>query len=115
MGGALANEHARRLRDDATSAERRLWSRIRLKQLNGHRFRRQHPLGKYIADFVCLEQRLVVELDGGQHAEGAVEAHDTVRTAWLQSQGYRVIRFWNRDVLANIDGVLEAIDAALES
>ena len=100
---------ARRLRKNPTDAETRLWSRLRRKQLDGHRFRRQVSLGPYVADFVCFEARLIVEVDGGQHAERAA---DTARTAWLEAQGYRVLRFWNNDVLGNIDGVVETIRAA---
>ena len=99
---------ARRLRLSPTDAEIRLWSRLRRKQLDGFRFRRQHPLGPYVADFFCAEGRLIVEVDGGQHA-----ADSDTRTRWLVGRGYRVIRFWNNDVLANTDGVLLAILDAL--
>jgi oxygen-independent coproporphyrinogen-3 oxidase len=92
------------LRHDATKAEQRLWSRLRDKQLVGWKFRRQVPLGPYIVDFYCAGTKLVVELDGGQHADQA--ERDLIRTAWLEGQGYRVIRFWNNDVLGNTDGVL---------
>jgi len=101
---------AQRLRKNPTDAETRLWSRLRRKQLAGFRFRRQVPLGPYVADFVCLEARLIVEADGGQHAERAA---DNVRTAWLEAQGYRVLRFWNNDVLGNTDGVIQAVRSAL--
>ncbi len=84
---------------------------IRRRQLGGHRFRRQHPIGMYIVDFVCLESRLVVELDGGQHLE-SVE-YDSARTAYLNGRGFSVIRFWNNQVLAEIHGVKEAILLAL--
>jgi len=102
---------ARQLRKSSTDAERRLWSRLRQKQLDGFRFRRRQPIGAYIVDFFCPEAKLVVELDGGQHALAGV--HDTERTLWLEARGYRVIRFWNNDVLGNTDGVLFVIRRAL--
>jgi len=92
-----------------TDAERKLWSRLRAHQLGAH-FRRQAPLGPYVLDFVCFTARVVVEVDGGQHADSE---KDHVRDAWLQAQGFRVLRFWNNEVLENIDGVLEAIMAEL--
>src|ERR1043166_5624530 len=102
----MAGTNARRLRENPMDAEIRLWSKLRRRQLDGHRFRRQVPLGRYIADFVCLEQRLIVEVDGGQHSDNPV---DDARTAWLEAQGFRVLRFWNNDVLANTEGVLLVI------
>ena len=102
---------ARSLRKDLTEAERALWGRLRGRQLNGHKFRRQQPVGAFIADFVCLERKLVVELDGGQHAEQA--ARDAERTARLESYGFHVLRFWNHDVLRDIQVVMEAIRNAL--
>ena len=101
---------ARRLRLAATDAEIRLWSRLRRKQLEGFRFRRQHPLGPYVVDFFCAEAKLVVEVDGGQHADDG-----EARTRWIEARGYRVVRFWNNDVLANTDGVLRTILAALRA
>ncbi|HUI95351.1 MAG TPA: DUF559 domain-containing protein [Xanthobacteraceae bacterium] len=101
---------ARRLRRDATGAERRPWYRLRARQIDGAKFVRQEPIGRFIVDFVCREQRLVVEVDGGQHA---TDPRDAARDRWLSDQGYRVLRFWNHDVLANTEGVLEAIAAAL--
>jgi primosomal protein N' (replication factor Y) len=103
---------ARRLRRDTTDAEALLWRRIRDRALFGRKFRRQHPIGPYVADFVCIEARLVVELDGGQHDRGAEGT--SVRTAFLERRGFRVLRFWNNDVLANLDGVLERIVGTLE-
>ena len=103
---------ARRLRAAMTDAERRLWQSLRLRQIDGHRFRRQHPLGPFVADFVCLESRLIVELDGGQHGDAEQARADEERTAWLATRGYRVIRFWNNDVFSNLDGVMEAIARA---
>ena len=107
----MARESARRLRANMTEAERKLWSLLRRKQLQGFRFRRQVPLGRYVADFACMSAQLVVELDGGQHAERS--EHDARRTAWLESVGYRVLRFWNGEVFTNADGVLETIRLAL--
>jgi adenine-specific DNA-methyltransferase len=103
----MANERARALRQNLTDAERRLWFHLRRKQLNGHRFRRQVPIGPYIADFVCLDAKLVIEVDGGQHSDNA--ANDARRTALMEAQGFRVIRFWNDEVLGNTDGVLDTI------
>ena len=98
---------ARSLRSDMTDVERLLWRTIRSKQVNACRFRRQHPIGPYIADFACIERRLVVELDGGQHQEQ--NARDEQRTVFLQTQGWQVLRFWNNGVLNNLDGDLSTI------
>ena len=108
----MSLKRARNLRKNATDAERRLWSAIRRRALDGHRFRRQHPLGRYIVDFVCLESRLIIELDGGQHADRTEQ--DAARTAWLEENGYTVIRLWNNDVMTNLDGCLLTIRAALQ-
>ena len=114
MGARIvASGRARTLRRNATVAEIRLWSRLRRKQLEGFRFRRQHPLGSYIVDFFCPEARLIVEVDGGQHGEE--NAHDARRTKWLEARGYRVVRFWNNEVLSNTDGVLTTILFALRA
>jgi very-short-patch-repair endonuclease len=94
-----------------TDAELHLWFRLRGNQIAGHRFRRQVPMGRHIVDFVCLKARLVIEVDGGQHAEDV--ARDAERRTWLESQGFRVLRFWNSDVLQRTDGVLESIRASL--
>lgn len=104
---------ARELRANMTDAEQKLWSVLRRKNLNGLRFRRQFSLGPYFADFICLPARLIIEVDGGQHAEEEQMAHDQRRTAWLNSQNFRVLRFWNLDVLENLEGVVDAIDGAL--
>jgi very-short-patch-repair endonuclease len=109
----MANERARYLRKSMSDPEALLWSRLRGKQLDGFRFRRQHPIGPYIADFVCLEQRLVVEVDGGQHGDPEQAAIDAQRTDWLQREGYRVIRFWSAEVFANTSEVLDRILADL--
>jgi very-short-patch-repair endonuclease len=102
----MPNEHARQLRRDATDAERRLWSALRDRRLSGYRFRRQYSIGRFIVDFACTRHHLIVEADGGQHADNEA---DRRRTAWLESDGWRVLRFWNNDVLANTDGVVETI------
>ncbi|WP_295529773.1 endonuclease domain-containing protein [Novosphingobium sp. Chol11] len=96
---------ARKLRKEPTEAEKRLWSRLRSEQL-GVKFTRQYPIGSAIVDFVCRALRLAIELDGGQHADSEADA---ARTRLIEAQGYRVIRFWNNDVLANTDGVLTVI------
>jgi very-short-patch-repair endonuclease len=98
---------ARELRNAATDAEVHLWHHLRLKQLGGYRFRRQVPVAGYIADFLCIELKLIIELDGGQHLERA--ASDVVRTRKLEAEGYRVLRYWNDDVLLRIPDVLEDI------
>jgi very-short-patch-repair endonuclease len=108
----MASPLARKLRTIPTDAEIRLWSRLRRKQLEGFRFRRQHPMGPYVVDFFCPEAKLVVEADGGQHADSD---SDAIRTRWLEARGYRVIRFWNNDVLSNTEGVLLAILDALRA
>ncbi len=95
-----------------SEAEKHLWRCLRLRQMEGYKFRRQHPVGRYILDFVCLEAGLVIELDGGQHSEQ--QGYDEVRSEWLQQQGLRVIRFWNHEVLTNIEGVKAAIYQALK-
>lgn len=91
-----------------TEAEKRLWGRLRRNTLGCH-FRRQHPIGPYIVDFVCLERKLVIEVDGGQHNEPRGLAHDNRRTGFLNGDGYAVLRFWNNDVLAKTDDVIETI------
>ena len=108
MGKAIA----RRLRRNPTDAEKLLWSHLRYRQVDGARFRRQAPIGRYVVDFVCFDARLVVELDGGQHM--ARLDHGTERSDWLGSQGFSVLRFWNNDALQNTDAVLESIRKALK-
>src|SRR5215470_19713982 len=104
-------QRSRRLRRDSTAAELKLWNRLRARAIDGNKFVRQEPVGPFIVDFVCRERRLVVEVDGGQHA---TDARDAVRDRWLSEQHYRVLRFWNNDVMGNIDGVLETIADALQ-
>jgi very-short-patch-repair endonuclease len=106
MKSNLANL-ARNLRKRCTDAERLLWAHLRARQLEGLKFRRQHPIGHYIVDFVCLERRLVVEVDGGHHA--SQRDSDVERDKWLEEEGYSVLRLWDNDVLTNTDGVLEVI------
>ena len=108
----MANERARALRQNLTDAERKLWAALRRNAL-GVGFRRQHPIGPYIVDFVCLDRKLIVEADGGQHAE-AQAAHDAERTSWLEARGYVVMRFWNDEILTNLEGVLEVIRLRLD-
>jgi very-short-patch-repair endonuclease len=102
---------SRELRANPTEAERVLWRRLSARQVAGTRFNRQFPIGPFICDFVARSARLVIEVDGGQHAQAA-EA-DARRTAYIEAQGYRVFRFWNNDVLENTDGVVEAIARVL--
>ncbi len=101
---------ARKLRAEMTDAERFLWQHIRKRQLN-HKFRRQQSIGAFIVDFICFEKKLILELDGGQH-DVQLDA-DQTRTKWLEQQGYKVLRFWNNDVLTNIEGVIDSILQAL--
>ncbi len=103
---------ARALRQTPTDAEIRLWAVLRSRRLADFKFRRQHPIGPFVADFVCLRHHLIIEADGSQHAESD---DDVRRTKWLERRGWRVLRFWNNDVLANTNGVMEAILAALQS
>jgi very-short-patch-repair endonuclease len=110
----MANERARALRKSMSDAERKLWRGLRARRIDGARFRRQHPIGRYIVDFVCLEQRLVVEVDGGQHTEDEHITADARRDRWLESEGYRVMRISTTDVYSNVDGVLDTIWATLQ-
>ena len=96
----------RRLRNNMTDAEQKLWSILRGRQLQGFKFRRQHPYYLHILDFVCLDRKLVVEADGGQHAESDA---DPVRDRFLQQDGFTVLRFWNNEIFENIEGVAEVI------
>ncbi len=98
---------ARELRQEMTTAERKLWSHLRAHRLNGLHFRRQHALGQYIVDFCCLKKNLIIEVDGSPHLEQ--EAYDLERTAWLNEQGFRVLRFTNHEVIRNTQAVMQAI------
>ncbi len=106
-------QNSRRLRRAMTDAERRLWEHLRKRQVEGGKFRRQHPMGRYVLDFVCLEARLVIEVDGGQHGERAKE--DSLRTEWLEARGFRVVRFWNHEVLNDLEEVKGVIWRALSA
>jgi len=101
---------AKALRRTLTKAEASLWGRLKGKQLNGYYFRRQHPIGPFIADFACFEAKLVLEVDGGTHMSDVDQAYDAKRTAFLESEGWHVMRVWNNQVLENRAGVLRAID-----
>ena len=109
MSGA---SRARQLRKDSTDAERRMWALLRNRRLADRKFRRQVPIGRYVVDFVCLENRLIVELDGGHHLVS--EDYDTERTKWLMEQGFRIIRFWNNQVLNEAVSVLDSLLLELE-
>ena len=111
-GPPKLKSRARTLRQNATDPEKLLWRHLRDRQVKGYKFRRQHVIDHYIADFVCASEKLVVELDGGQHAERT--AYDEHRTRFMESKGYRVARFWNNDVLRDVDSVLEVILRLLE-
>jgi very-short-patch-repair endonuclease len=108
-GKILTN--AKILRSHQTEVEERLWYHLRAHRFMGLKFKRQKPMGSYIVDFVCVERRLIIELDGGQHAEQT--AYDQRRDAWLSNQGYTVLRFWNNEVMQELEGVLEKIRLAL--
>ena len=107
---AIRIDLARVLRRDRTEAERVLWGLLRSRRLGGAKFRRQHPVGRFIVDFACVAAMLVVEADGGQHADSETDAR---RTEWLEAQGWRVMRFWNNQILEGPEGVLEAIAGEL--
>jgi len=104
---------ARELRRRQTETEKALWAKLRNKQLEGVKFRRQQPVGPYVVDFASFERRLIVEIDGGQHNENEARSRDSERTAWLKESGYHVLRFWSNEVLKNMEGVLEVIRRAL--
>jgi very-short-patch-repair endonuclease len=106
MDNAILRPRARDLRKQSTDAERHLWYHLRANRL-GFKFKRQVPIGTYIADFICLEKRLIVELDGSQHLEN--QEYDKTRSAWFNTHGFRVVRFWNNEVLQQTTTVLEVI------
>src|SRR5690348_4246096 len=106
---------SRKLRKNITPAEKALWNLLRNRQINGIKFRRQVPIGKYIADFVSIEKKLIIEVDGGQHNEENAILFDKIRTKYLEKQGYTVLRFWNNDVLLNKSEVINAIMRILPS
>ena len=107
----LPRDTARTLRTNATEAEQKLWSHLRKKQLDGFQFRRQYSIGPYFADLFCLEAKLVIEVDGSQHADR--EAQDERRSALMHTKGYRVLRFWNFEVMSNVESVVERIAEVL--
>jgi len=108
----MTTDRARHLRRNPTDAELQLWQSLRRRRFSGHRFRRQRPIGKYIVDFVCVEKRLIIEVDGGHHFDQ--RTYDESRDRWLSSRGFRVLRFWDSDVLTSLDSVEQAIWQALE-
>jgi len=97
---------AKKLRINSTDTEKYLWKYLRGRQFEGIKFRRQHPIGKYVVDFINLEREIIIEVDGGQHLENK---KDKLRDRWLKEQGYEVLRFWDNEVLTNVEGVLEVI------
>src|SRR5512139_2954920 len=99
----------RGLRRNQSEAEAKLWTNLRDWQIDGIKFRRQRAIGNYIVDFVCFEAKLIIEIDGGQHNESPAAEKDQQRTQWLNSRGFEVLRFWNNEVLENIDGVMIVI------
>lgn len=110
MEKSTLRQRARNLRKTSTDAERHLWYHLRANRL-GFKFKRQVPIGTYIVDFVCLEKRLIIELDGGQHMEN--QTYDMKRTDWLMAHGFKVLRFWNNDVFQQTPSILEVIMTAL--
>ena len=104
---------ARRLRANQTGAETKLWRLLRNLKTKGTHFRRQVPIGPYVADFACMASHLIIEIDGSQHGEEPHNLRDKARTRWLESEGYRVLRFWNNDLADNLEGVMESIYIAL--
>ena len=109
----IGTARSRALRRSATDAEQALWRALKRIPVYGSHFRRQMPIGPYVVDFACLKARLLVELDGGHHSQDDVAAKDEARTRWLESEGYRVVRFWNPELIENMSGVLDTIYAAL--
>jgi very-short-patch-repair endonuclease len=107
-------EFARQLRNNATDAERKLWRALRAEQLDGYKFRRQAAIGPYVVDFVCFSHKLVIELDGVQHALGESPVRDAERTEWLESRGFQVLRFWNHQLDDGVWAVVDEIRSALE-
>jgi very-short-patch-repair endonuclease len=113
VGAALANENARALRKRLTPQEVKLWVKLRELKPLGFHFRRQAPIGRYIVDFVSFRSQLIIEADGGQHGMPNGARSDQVRDAFLQSQGFKILRFWNSDIDANLTGVMESILTSL--
>jgi adenine-specific DNA-methyltransferase len=113
MGRIRSATLPKELRQRQTDAEGRLWYLLRDRQIERFKFRRQHRIGHYIVDMVCLEKKLIIEIDGGQHNEVQNQTKDKSRTKWLKEEGYQVLRFWDNDVLTNTEGVLEVIRQVL--
>jgi len=109
--GDTLRAHARRMRRELTEAEKVIWTRLRAGRLNGFKFKRQQPIGRYIVDFVCFERRSIVEIDGSQHLDEVI--HDNRRTRWLEQRGFRVVRFWNDEALRDTERVIEEIARVL--
>ena len=107
MRGERVHQRARILRKNMTDAERAIWQSVRNRQLGGFKFRRQKPIGPFIVDFVCVEKKIIIEVDGGQHALNT--EHDDKRSEFLRNKGYKILRFWNSDVLNEKNAVLEEI------
>lgn len=110
----MKHDFAKLLRKEQTEAEKKLWSKLRNRRLNGYKFKRQVPKGPYVVDFYCADARLIIELDGGQHADDAAVKHDAKRTRYLQESGFRVLRFWNNEIFENLDGVAYTIWSKLQ-
>jgi very-short-patch-repair endonuclease len=106
-------DNARTLRRTMTDAEQKLWYHLRAHRFMGRKFKRQKPIGRYVVDFICLEDKLIIELDGGQHSENM--EYDQERDSWLRSQGYTVLRFWNNELMNEIESVLERIRIAIDN
>ncbi len=111
MGKSVMRQRAKILREQSTDTERHLWYYLRANRL-GFKFKRQVPIGNYIVDFVCLEKRLIIELDGGQHSDN--QKYDKDRTAWLNERGFKVLRFWNHEVLQQTESILEVLIQTLD-
>jgi adenine-specific DNA-methyltransferase len=109
----VEHDFARQLRRDQTVVERKLWYALRGRRFHGFKFRRQQPVGPYVVDFVCFESKLIVELDGGQHGLPENQVADLARTKRLEADGFRILRFWNRELNENFDGVLDGIALAM--
>ena len=107
----MSTSKARELRKNLTEAEQALWKHLRMRQVFGHKYHRQQPIGRYIVDFVSFERRVIIELASGQHSQQMV--YDSKRTTWLEAKGYRVLRFWNNQVMEDIEAVKVVISTAL--
>lgn len=101
---------AKTLRKNSTIQEKRLWNILKNHKFHGLKFKRQEPLGEYIVDFICKEAKIIIEIDGGQHNEANNKEKDNIRTQYLESKGYKVVRFWNNEVYENIEGVIKTLE-----